>query len=98
MRYLNKNKLNISGSIPKAIKSGDLSSSKNKSKKNSLKNIIKNAYLVKKNGKKNNESVMYKTSLCSPNDTTALVSCISTPNSRSKDKRNYLKKIATRKH
>ena len=36
---------------------------------------------------------MHKTSLCTPTDSTAFMSCVSTPHSRSQDKRNYFKKI-----
>ncbi len=36
---------------------------------------------------------MYKTTICTPVDTTTLLSCISTPNSKSKDKGNFLKKL-----
>lgn len=38
---------------------------------------------------------MYKTAICTPVDTTALMSCISTPNSKSIDKRNFLKNLQT---
>lgn len=32
---------------------------------------------------------MYKTSVCTPVDTTVLMSCVSTPNSKSIDKRSF---------
>jgi hypothetical protein len=66
---------------------------KQKSQKASLRNIIKTGYLVKKTENQNMESIMHKTSLCTPTDSTAFMSCVSTPHSRSQDKRNYFKKI-----
>jgi hypothetical protein len=61
-----RNKLNISSHNLKGVKSGEVSLIKQKSKKTSLKNIIKTAYLGKKGGSKNNDSILYKTSLNSP--------------------------------
>lgn len=97
VRYLSKNKVIGSAYNSRGGKSGEVSMNKSKSKKTSLKNIIKNSYIVK-NEKKSNDSVMYKTTICTPIDTTTLLSCVSTPNSKSKDKRNFFKKLHSQKN
>lgn len=89
---LTKSKFNSAKNLSAATKTADISLNKTKPSKNSsIKNLTKVAYVLKKSHKKGNDSLLHKTSLCTPGDTTALVSCISTPGNKYTDKRNFFK-------
>ena len=68
--------------------------SKQKFLKPVMKNILKSSYLMNnvKYNKKIDSSIN-KTNFCAPTDSTAYISCISTPKSISKDSKPYIKKI-----
>lgn len=88
---LTKNKLGSSTNLTTACKTVDTSLNRNKnSKKKSLQNLLRTTYMVKKGHKKGAESILYKTTICTP-ETTALYSCISTPAHKAIDKKNPLK-------
>jgi hypothetical protein len=71
-------------------KSIDLSLNKTKpNKKKSHNNFMKIKYLLKKGQKKNNDTLINKTGLCS-GGTTALISCISTPGHKLRDTKTML--------
>lgn len=80
-------------SFTKVGKTHDFSINKQNNKKTLPKNIIKTPYFVKKSSKKESISAIHKTSICTPAETTAFISCISTPNSRSLDKKQFIKKL-----
>ena len=65
------------------LKSNDSSANKNKSRKSSMTKKGKNHYLLNKKNKNHNENQLLKTTTTTKFDSTAVLSCLSTPNSKS---------------